>query len=445
MTTIGSYNDKVIGANYSLQIYQSAQELSKQLKSTYKSIGIDFKEFNSGEVESSSVENPPSEIYEYQNFFLLEKTDGKIVLLDGFRRLLWYNAPNTSIYVRTYKQEDLTSSQILTLLVNLNHFKFFSNASYQERGFGLLLKTVFDIDITKFRSAFDAYLSSDSIKNDYGSSYGRSIGTEKIETIKERILNPLFIEDMKFISKLQEEQCMVNTYFGAFVYKKRLEFDEAFDTDKFLTLHKSDKVLADLMEKYKKAGTNSSVKSMEAVNRVMETYSNFFILMKGGSVEKSYAEKMQECKDLRSEINKDKNYTKLTGSKNCYLIERVMEKNPGDLKFKCLVYPKEESLSNFSRGSGMPLEYGVNDLVRFIGVVAKSFGQKEMVFGLNDTKTGAEWKVRHNYGGYNSYGKKYTTLDFQWNKEISEKYNVGSMSCKYDIELWVNIKQEEWK
>jgi hypothetical protein len=164
---LGKHKDTVIGADYELQLVSSALQLSEQLKKTYKSIGIDFRAFNTDSDGGDVSKNPPTEIYEYQNFFLLKKENGDTVLLDGFRRLLWYNAPNTPILVRTYKESDLSQSQILSLLINLNHFKFFSSSSYQERGFGLLLKTVFDIDITKFRDAFDAYLSSDSIKNSY--------------------------------------------------------------------------------------------------------------------------------------------------------------------------------------------------------------------------------------------------------------------------------------
>ncbi len=444
MKDLGKFKDDIIGANYELQIYPSAKILSDDLKSVYKSIKVDFNQFNTSNDGGDVSENPPIEIYEYQNFFLLERTDGKKVLLDGFRRLLWYKAPNTPILVRTYKQSELTQVQILTLLVNLNHFKFFSDSSYQERGFGLLLKTVFDIDITKFRSAFDAYLSSEEKKNSYVADMGENYGTEKIETIKERILNPLFIEDMKFLSVLKEKGCMVNSFFGAFLYKRRTENDQPFDADKFLSLHENDKVLADVLEKYKKVGTNSSVKSQEAVNRTMEIYANYFILMQGGVVEKSYAEKLQECKDIRTQINKDKAWIKLTGSQKYYETEREMA-NAGvdNLEFKCLVFPKEESPYSYGNRGSIPLQYGLNDLVRFLNKEQKNFMREEMVFGFTDPNTGASWRVRHNYGGYNSYGKKYTYVEYQYDKKISEKFNHNISSIRYDIELWVKINNNK--
>lgn len=435
--------DDVIGAEYKLQILESAQKLSKQLKDTYKSMKIDFKNFNTSYDGSDVEKNPPIEIYEYQNFFLLEKSDGKIVLLDGFRRLLWYDAPETPILVRTYKQSDLTSAQILALLINLNHFKFFSDSSYQERGFGLLLKTVFDIDITKFRDAFDAYLSSDKTKNSYSGYWDDKEGTEKIETIKERILDPHFVDDMKFLATLNDKKCMVNSFFGALLYQKRMSKKGVFSAEKFMELHKADKVLADLMEKFKKAGTNSSAKSQSAVNQIQEIYNNFFTLMEGGTIEKSYAEKVQECKELREQMNKDKAWTKLTGNSDIYKVERAMEKCLNDLKFKCIVMPEQDRTDSWSKT--IPLQYGINELVKFIKKEKPQFKSEQLVFGFTDPATKASWIIRHNYGNYNSYGKKYTKASFVYDRKLAEKFELKHLFHEKDIELWVNIPKSEWK
>lgn len=453
MKNLGTFNDKVIGANYKLDIFDSAKDLSNKLKDTYSKLNIDFKQFNSTNYNDGDIKNPPQEIYEYQNFFLLEKSDGNIILLDGFRRLLWYTAPDTPIMVRTYKQEELTSTQILTLLVYLNHFKFFQDSSsYQERGFGLLLKSVFDIDISNFRKAFDAYLSSDKIKNSY--SIGSDSGNSKNLTVKERIVNKHFVSDMKFLSKLNENDCMVNKFFGALVYKKRLEYDEDFSSDKFLELANNDKVLAGLMVKLKKVGTNNSVKSQEVVNQIQQIYNNYFTLMAGGEVEKSYAEKVEECKEIRKKLNKDKQWTKLTGHKDVYAVERAMiarlskEKTNSCLKFKMIVMPKNIEVSSYGFKNTIPLKYGYNELPVLVGFVKpKHFGASdEMQIGFKDPETGANWIIKHNYGSYNSYGKKYTTADFKYEKEIIDKYMPGEIhNVSYKIELWVNVPQEEWK
>jgi len=444
MEKLGTYHDSVVGAPYSLNIFDSAKELSSKLKDTYRALGIETSQFNSGGDYEGLAENPPKEIYEYQNFFLLEKTDGNIILLDGFRRLLWYNAPDSPITVRTYKQSDLTNSQILTLLVNLNHFKFFQDSqSYQERGFGLFLKTVFDIDISKFRSAFDAYLSSSETRNSYLS--GSVSGNSKSLTIKDRIVNEHFVSDMKFLSRLNEEKFMVNQYFGALLYKKRLTAVGEFSVEKFIELASGDSVLKDLMVKFEKAGTNNSSKSQDAVNQIQEIYNNYFTLMSGGEIEKSYAEKVQECKELRDKFNKDKDWTKLTGHKDAYAVERVMnnviKKNKGvSLEFKMIVLPKK-SYKNI-----VPLQYGNSELLGFNGMVPSKHygGGHEIELGFNDPSTGAEFTIGHNYGGHNSYGKKYTEANMKYNKEIQEKYN-SSFSVSYDVEIWVNVPQVVWK
>lgn len=444
MKSLGKHKDSLIGVNYELSI-MDADQLAKELKATYKALNIKFNDFNTSDDGGDVAKNPPAEIYEYQNFFLLERKDGKKVLLDGFRRLLWYDAPNTPIFVRTYKQSELSDGLVLTLLIHLNHFKFFSNSSYQERGFGLLLKTVFDIDITKFRDAFDAYLSSNEIENSYVSRMFEGQGSDKINTIKERILNPFFIEDMYFMSKLQEKNCMVNEFFGALVYQKRQNNKQAFDSDAFLKLHKADKVLNDLMVKFEKAGTSSSAKSQAAVNQIQEMYDNFFTLMAGGTVEKSYAEKIQECKEIRDEMNKDKNWSKLTGSKDVHTIERLMWdrlKGNKTMKFKCLVMPRTDD----GEKGHIPLAYGMNDLIKFSNLKDKHLGggMKEMVFKLEDPATGAKWEIRHNFGGWNSYGKKYTQADCEYNDKLRKQYNAHH-STRYDIEVWVDIPVKEWK
>ena len=148
--SLGTHKDTIIDVDYQLMTINSAKELANELKATLKKNKIKYSEFNS-EFDDDSAENPPVEIYEYQNFFILEKENGDEVVLDGFRRLLWYNAPSIPILIRVYKEKDLSSTQILSLLVNLNHFKFFGGGTYHERGFSLLLKTVFDVDITSFK------------------------------------------------------------------------------------------------------------------------------------------------------------------------------------------------------------------------------------------------------------------------------------------------------
>ena len=126
---IGSFKDELINCDYDLHLID-AKDLSDNLKAYYKSKDIDYNAFNSDLKEAYSHDlkemeefskNPHKEIYEYQNFFLMENDNHDYILLDGFRRLLWYDAPSTPVFVRIYKQKDLSNQSILTLLVYLNH------------------------------------------------------------------------------------------------------------------------------------------------------------------------------------------------------------------------------------------------------------------------------------------------------------------------------------
>lgn len=439
--SFGIFNDSLVGCNYELVQFTNAQDLSKNLKSTLSSLGVDYNEFNSNNTQTTFSwekkedvsENPPREIYEYQNFFLIEKEDGSFCLLDGFRRLLWYNTPNVPVYARIYKEKDLNSGQILSLLVYFNNWKFFGQSQYYDRGFALLLYTVFGLRIHDYKEAFDAYLSSSKIKNDY--SFGGSSGNVKNSTIKERILNPHFISDIKFIQELNSnENCMINSYFGALVFKQRQESDSEFKSEDFIKLQNENSVLKNLLTKFEKTGTNRGARSQDVVNQIQEMYSNLFLLMKGGTIEKSYAEKVQECKDLSSGIKKDKKWTKLTAIKSPYIIEKLMMKKMQDgevLKFKCVIFPKEHNHSD----DKVRLEYGLFDGVKYLGLKAgkRSFNAKELSFGFkfNDY----DFEIKHNYGDWSSYGNKYTKIDCR---------SALASSC-YEIDLFVNISQAELK
>lgn len=435
---IDTYQDLVLDGTTYFLAKINAKELSEYLKSSLKNDNINYQDFNSDKTLEKSyssdkeelektIIDPPIEIYEYQNFFLLEDENNKYVLLDGFRRLLWYNAPDIEILVRIYRRENLTDSKILRLLVYLNHFKFFGGGNYHDRGFALLLKTVFGLNIHEYRIALDGYLTGNRVKNDYGSDWGNT-GNKKNNSIKERILNPLFISDINFLEQMSNNKFMVNSFMGARLYQERLKSNEEFDFNLFLQFHKENKVLNSLIEKFEKAGTNNSAKSQAAVNQIMEIYDNIFVLMKGGKTEKSYAELMKDCKGLVAELKKDKNLTKLTGNSDCHKIEKVIKsmlEEKMELKFTCVVYPKEYK-------SEMHLDCGLlKKEIKFLRMV-KGRGyhdSAEMVFGFKDDNNN-EFIIRHNYGEWHSYGKKYTKLN-----------SNTMMSSQYDIDLFVNISK----
>lgn len=438
--SLGTYKDPILGCNYSLNLVESAKDLSDQLKAVLKKNNIDYRQYNRHSFSESrydkdqSVEAPPQEIYEYQNFFVLQRTNGDLILLDGFRRLLWYTPPATPITVRFYNESELTSQQILTLLVNLNHFKFFANnQSYHERGFSLLLKTVFDVDVMKFTISFDAYLSRKETKSSY-SDFNVASGQDKNGLIKSRITNEFFISDVRFLQRLTGTGYLCDKYFGALLYEYRTKSDKEFDVEKFITLVEENKVLVELMDKYKKVGTEHTSKSIELVNKIIEMYRNVFTLMEGGVVEKSFAEKQKECKNLVEQLKKDKSLTKMTGVADIRDIEDEIEEllaKGKKVEFVCVVHPKPDRDNTWVDQKNITIPYGLLEGVKFLKHAPKhlGFGQTEMNIGLEID--GTNHRIWHNYGD-RSYGKKYTYLDIS-----------GMRGGRYDVDLFVKLDQKK--
>ena len=352
---ITAFKDNILGVNYSLNT-ANASELSQELKGNLTKLGINFEKYNSdlangdrwdkAEMKKSAA-NPPKEIYEYQNFFLLERTDGKTVLVDGFRRLLWYKAPDMPVLYRLYSQKDLTDQKLLQLLVHLNHTKFFGGiGDYFDRGFALSFKVCFDLDILKFATAFKAYLQSDELSRGY--SIDQIRGTEQNAEVISRILSPKFLDDMRFIQALVGKGVMLNSNFSALVWKTRKENPKVdFSADFFVRSCKENKHIAPLYEKFVKAGDTTSDASQKAINLLIELYSNIFLAMVGKEVPKSYLQLTEEANQLVAKIKKDKSLGCLTNNKDMRELEdKIMEfaRNNGGHppKIKMVLFPNKK-------------------------------------------------------------------------------------------------------
>lgn len=434
---IGTYFDKIIQAYYTL-IVCDAKELSDYLKSNLKDKGIDYKKYNSESDDEGVAKNPPVEIYEYQNFVVMEMPDDSYVLLDGFRRLLWYKTPSTPINVRIYEKANLKNEQMFSLMIYLNHFKFYTNSDYYDRGFALLMKTVFEINILTYKYAFDAYLScnekdEDEIRNSYSSGMFDKDGNEKSLSVKERILQPQFISDMTFLEELNKKGAMVNKFIGVMIYMFRKKTDLPFNAGEFIRIANANPVMPKLMERYKKTGTNSSAESQKAVNPILEIYENVFRQLLGGKAVKSHSELMVECRELSESIKKEKGWTKMTGSRNIYDIEAILLEKARDKKvvgFKMVIYPDSDKHKDF---------YGLADVKYKIKYEKNSnMSGKELRF---EAKIGNEtFQICHNYTGSwsRSYGKKYAYIEREWS--LSEK---DKKPRRYDIDFFVNLTKEE--
>lgn len=437
---IGTYFDSVIQSSYKL-IVCDAKELSDYLKSSLKEKGIDYKKYNSESDDEGVGKNPPVEIYEYQNFVVMEMPDESYVLLDGFRRLLWYKTPSTPIQVRIYEKAYLKNEQIFSLMIYLNHFKFYTNSDYYDRGFALLMKTVFEINILTYKYTFDAYLScnekdEDEIRNSYSTGMFDKDGNEKSLSVKGRILQPQFISDMIFIEELNKKGAMVNKFMGVMTYMFRKKTDLPFNAEEFIRIANANPVMPKLMERYKKTGTNSSAESQKAVNPILEIYENVFRQLLGGKAVKSHSELMVECKEISESIKKEKDWSKMTGSQNIYeienaLLDKLRAKKINEIDFKMVVYPDSDKHKDF---------YGLADVKYKIKYEQSNsiHRGKELVL---EAKIGKQtFQIRHNHsGGYSGgYTKKYVYIEREWNN--NEKFDRPR---RYDIDFFVNITKEE--
>jgi hypothetical protein len=432
LVKINSGHDNVIGAMYDNYI-GDALGLRQYLIDTLNEKGVDYKKFNkSGRTEPSVIENPPKEIYEYQLFFLLKRKDGTYSLLDGFRRLLWYNTPKCFINVRVYDEVSLTDHQIMKLLVYFNHLKFYGSiGNYYDRGFALGMKTLFDLNILTYDKVFDSYLSTNNTVKKY---WMDSITSDThIDRVKNRMLNPFFVSDMKFIEALSKTPVMMNDVFGALVFQFRVNFlDKEFDLNFFNEKVKENSFIGELHTKFAKNGDGHSVKQQDIINELIKFYTNIFNEMFGVEVKKTYTEILTETKALSAEIKKDKRFMKLSGSQKSWLFEWAIKKRLYDKKpitFKCVIHPSKnnpyEMIHLSDKEKIVRLKPGLVDAeIKVTKVSEKLFKQK---FEIGFTYDGVLFTMRNT-----EYHPAFKKADGNYPSNMS-----------YDIDLFVDITPEE--
>lgn len=293
----------------------NSKELASTLKANLSSKSIDYNEFNDDYLEGYSEKKPkvinlPAEVYEYQNFFLLEKENGELILLDGFRRLLWNETVDHDILVRVYKESDMTEHSILKLLVALNHTKFFGGiGSFYDRGFALGMYVIFNVDITKIYNSFNGYLTVSEPKYSY--SISRLHNEKAHASTLDKVTNAAFIEDMKFLESLQKTELLeMDDVFGAFISHIRQASPEIkLDAEDFITKVKANPVLMKQIESFKKARDS---RGNDIGNKMFEMFTNILLNKVG---EKSFAERNAEIKDAVAAMKKEKTWFNYTGNK----------------------------------------------------------------------------------------------------------------------------------
>lgn len=301
--------DSINQCKYRIETF-NALELSNSLKSNYNDLGIDYTKYIVKNYISEKPIDTPKEIYEYQNFFLLEK-DGKYVLLDGFRRLLWYDVPNIDVQVRIYNYNDMTNSQILKLLFNLNHQKLYQtgNNNFFDRGFALFLLTLYGIDLFAFKNSFLGYLNQKRLEKDYSSDLLKDEQSNQL--ITERITNSFFISDMKFLRDCKDLLEINETSWGALIASYREKTDKPFSVD-IINEIQSNALIIKQIEKFNNARDSRNIGYWNGLTPMFINILDKHIL---GSTEvrKTMVEKMDKYKTLLATYKKDKSFQHLGG------------------------------------------------------------------------------------------------------------------------------------
>lgn len=427
--------DEYLKSDYILG-YANAKELKEYLLKGLGEINIKPDDFNIRKSGDELSKDPPLEIYEYQSFFMLERKNGELTLLDGFRRLIWYNTPDHMVQVRVYKEKDLTDQQIMKILIYLNHFKFYGLGDFYDRGFSLALNVIFGLNIPKYYKTFNAYLTK---KNTIRTYWTDSIPDyQENLSVKDRMLNPMFVSDMKFIEGLLGTDILLGNEMGALLYEYRLLYpNQKFDLPLIIKRITENSIIGDLHKKLGKKRDDLGAEAQKIVNQLIPLYKNIFNEMFGVASELTYAEKKDLVKKLIESMKKDKTMTKITGSTKSYIYELIFKKRIAKnepIKFKCVIHPLEyDPYRHINNDEVAPtLEYGLLPYeIVLLKIREKVFGNKELEFGF-ELENGEKCDINHNYGGYNGYGKKYTGIRMP-----------GIPSVTYDCDIFVDVTKEE--
>lgn len=394
-------------------IRASAADVSNYLKKNLTKNGIDPEYFNITR-DMHEPQDPPVEIYEYQNFFLMERLDGELVLLDGFRRLLYCTPPDHTIFIRIYRESDMTHHDIMKMMVYLNHFKFHGLGPYYDRGFALLMYTLFGVDIPKIKSLFDVYMRGIDSESYYNSTEKTS-GATAIDDVTERLLDPLFVDNMKFLQDMVGTGQMVNSFFAIQFRDFSAQYKKPLTKQEFLDKVKDNQVLNDLLIKYKKYGTAASADSTKVVRQIREIYATVFNSFLGVETEKTYAEWVVETKETLAKLKKDKTLTKLSKMSQYREVIRELIKrheNGETVEYVLVVHPANNFMSGSQGTRKLSAEPGVYTTTTVeIGMSGNGMSRDKnlKVFLMDGDQKRAVTVVHH--GSYSSPSRVFVELE----------------------------------
>lgn len=178
---------------------------------------------------------------------------------------------------------------------------------------------LFNIDVMLIHKELDGYLSYKYSEKDYSSN--NTMTTVRNITVKDRMLNGMFLSDMRFIQKLKQGDVFTNSNIGCFVYETRLENSNVeFDAALFIAEYSKNTNIQTAIKKYNRGGSYETTGN----NQILQEYKNIFATILGGDVNLTYNDFILKAKELSNELKKNKDFVKINGSKLDYEYERMI-------------------------------------------------------------------------------------------------------------------------
>ena len=448
MIPIKKFIDPIINKEYWL--YQvNARWLSNELKSIYsKHYNIpnlgDFTTDNSNEETLMKYENNFISIladYDY----LIEKLEGNIILMDGYRRLFMSNVPDVDVFLKVYDSKNITIEEELKLMLEFNYWKKFNTDSdcFFERGFSLWIYLKTAVNITSIIDELKTYLDF----NDY---------VRNKNNVFENLLyeNVNLFDDIKFINQLKHRKVSFNIRkkeykdlkppIGIIYALSNLRYKEnkynPINIENFYTDILNVESFKTLVVEYNEATI------YDKKNRCLSKAHDFLLnYIKteyfGFKKEKSVIELQEEIKKKIDEIKKD--FTLIKSISDSKLYSHYRDRKYDIQKFldeiknsDYIIWVKGVNMKELNTDTKIRKIKYTGDITKEITQILISREPKNINFLVfEDIETGEkfEWTIKSmSYGSQKFYRRKDDTIDIKTKRPPFVIYNFNDFKDRFD-------------
>jgi hypothetical protein len=361
-------------------------DISKKLKETYLSKGIDVDKVSSFSLTGRNRNYRLSEDeqyhipYNYESYImqplsLLQMKDGSYQLLDGFRRLFCCKHINPSdkgiFYI--FQEEDFNEKELVYLLITLNNPKFnMSNGYFTERGVALYFRYNYNIDLLAMTNILYSYMHGEDKEIVWYSKIDTEFSKINTNIIKERLFSDNFLGNLKFISSLVSHFPNIHKvwHIGQFLYnvskEHHLDFEKINFTKNFIKLEEKNQF------------DTSGTREVKAYDAIYAEFKNSINNSLGLKITKTFTDLMEEYKTRKLKLDSDKSLKKITefGYQFYKLVKENGYRKP---KLIALVKPEISCDKHFEYEPQCDVIITKLDVTRgHLGVIDYNFSKLEM-------------------------------------------------------------------